>query len=148
MTAREQQQKAADYLYRYKVAKAEVKDIERRIERVRNEMMGVKGISYEDGDMPKAHNTERDLSDYIVRIDDLLQDWKAAQNHALDVMREVSATISSVSNDQARRVLMLYYVDGKKYPEIQKIIPCGNNACFKWRRIGLMEVYSKVGSHG
>ena len=148
MTAREQQQKAADYLYRYKVAKAEVKDIERRIERVRNEMMGVKGISYEDGDMPKAHNAERDLSDYIVRIDDLLQDWKAAQNHALDVMREVSATISSVSNDQARRVLMLYYVDGKKYPEIQKIIPCGNNACFKWRRIGLMEVYSKVGSHG
>lgn len=148
MTAREQQQKAADYLYRYKVAKAEIKDIERRIERVRNEMMGVKGISYEDGDMPKAHNTERDLSDYIVRIDDLLQDLKAAQNHALDVMREVSATISSVSNDQARRVLMLYYVDGKKYPEIQKIIPCGNNACFKWRRIGLMEVYSKVGSHG
>lgn len=148
MTAREQQQKAADYLYRYKVAKAEVKDIERRIERVRNEMMGVKGIDYTGGDMPKAHNTERDLSDYIVRIDDLLQDWKAAQNHALDVMREVSATISSVSNDQARRVLMLYYVDGKKYPEIQKIIPCGNNACFKWRRIGLMEVYSKVGSHG
>lgn len=148
MTAREQQQKAADYLYRYKVAKAEIKDIERRIECVRNEMMGVKGISYEDGDMPKAHNTERDLSDYIVRIDDLLQDLKAAQNHALDVMREVSATISSVSNDQARRVLMLYYVDGKKYPEIQKIIPCGNNACFKWRRIGLMEVYSKVGSHG
>ena len=148
MTAREQQQKAADYLYRYKVAKAEVKDIERRIERVRNEMMGVKGIDYTGGDMPKARNTERDLSDYIVRIDDLLQDWKAAQNHALDVMREVSATISSVSNDQARRVLMLYYVDGKKYPEIQKIIPCGNNACFKWRRIGLMEVYSKVGSHG
>lgn len=146
MTAREMQQKAADYLYRYKVAKAEVKDIERRIERVRSEMMGVKGISYEGGDMPKAHNVEHDLSDYIVRIDDLLQDWQAAQNHALDTMREVSTTINSVSNDQARRVLMLYYVDGKKYPEIQKIIPCGNNACFKWRRIGLMEVYSKLGS--
>ena len=146
MTAREQQQKAADYLYRYKIAKGEVKDIERRIDRVRAEMMGVKGISYEDGDMPKARNTEHDLSDYIERIDGLLHNWQDAQNRALDVMREVSDTINSISNAQARRVLMLYYVDGKKYPEIQKIIPCGNNACFKWRRIGLMEVYSKVGS--
>lgn len=148
MTVREQQQKAADYLYRYKIAKGEVKDIERRIDRVRAEMMGVKGISYEDSDMPKARNTEHDLSDYIARIDGLLRDWQDAQNRALDVMREVSDTINSISNAQARRVLMLYYVDGKKYPEIQKIIPCGNNACFKWRRIGLMEVYSKVGSLG
>ena len=148
MTAREQQQKAADYLYRYKIAKGEVKDIERRIDRVRAEMMGVKGINYEGGDMPKARSTEHDLSDYIARIDGLLHDWQDAQNRALDVMREVSDTINSISNAQARRVLMLYYVDGKKYPEIQKIIPCGNNACFKWRRIGLMEVYSKVGSLG
>lgn len=146
MTAREQQQIASEYLFRYRTAKAEVKDIEQRIDRVRSEMMGVKGISYEGGDMPKAHNTEHDLSDYIARIDGLLHDWQDAQNRALDVMREVSDTINSISNAQARRVLMLYYVDGKKYPEIQKIIPCGNNACFKWRRIGLMEIYSKLGS--
>jgi DNA-directed RNA polymerase specialized sigma24 family protein len=148
MTAREQQQIASEYLFRYRTAKAEVKDIEQRIDRVRSEMMGVKGISYEGGDMPKAHNTEHDLSDYIARIDGLLHDWQDAQNRALDVMREVSDTINSISNAQARRVLMLYYVDGKKYPEIQKIIPCGNNACFKWRRIGLMEIYSKLGSLG
>ena len=148
MTAREQQQIASEYLFRYRTAKAEVNDIEQRIDRVRSEMMGVKGISYEGGDMPKAHNTEHDLSDYIARIDGLLHDWQDAQNRALDVMREVSDTINSISNAQARRVLMLYYVDGKKYPEIQKIIPCGNNACFKWRRIGLMEIYSKLGSLG
>ena len=148
MTAREQQQIASEYLFRYRTAKAEVKDIEQRIDRVRSEMMGVKGISYEGGDMPKAHNTEHDLSDYIARIDGLLHDWQDAQNRALDVMREVSDTINSISNAQARRVLMLYYVDGKQYPEIQKIIPCGNNACFKWRRIGLMEIYSKLGSLG
>ena len=148
MTSKELQRESAIYLSRYQIARAEVGDIEKRIERVRSEMMGVKGISYEGGDMPKARNTERDLSDYMVRIDDLIHDWQDAQNRALDVMREVSDTINSISNAQARRVLMLYYVDGKKYPEIQKIIPCGNNACFKWRRIGLMEVYSKVGSLG
>ena len=149
MTAKEQQREAALYLSRYQVAKNEVRDVELRIERVRSEMMGVKGISYEDGDMPKAQFRTGDLSDYIARIDDLLHDWQDAHNRALDVMREVSDTINSISNAQARRVLMLYYVDGKKYPEIQKIISCGNNACFKWRRIGLTEIYkNKLGSFG
>lgn len=128
------------------MAKAEVKDIERRIERVRSEMMGVRGIDYTGGDMPKAQNRTGDLSDYIVRIDDLILDWKAAQNHALDVMKEISLAIGAVSNDQARRVLMLHFVDGKSYVEVQNLIPCGNNACFKWRRIGLMEIFAKMGS--
>ena len=147
-TAREQQREAAMYLSRYRTAQAEARDIERRIERVRTEMMGVKGISYEGGDMPKSPSVTGDLSDYMVRIDDLIHEWQTAQIKAIDTMREISQVINSVSNDQARRVLMLYYVDGNKYPEIQKIIPCGNNACFKWRRIGLMEVYKiKMGSH-
>lgn len=149
MTAKERQSEAAAYLSRYRTAQAEVKDIERRIERVRSETMSVKGISYEGGDMPKAHNMEHDLSDYVVRIDDLIHDWKAAQDRAISLMREISAAINAVEHDQARRVLMLHFVDGKNYTEIQKIIPCGNNACFMWRRMGLMEIYNnKVGSSG
>lgn len=149
MTAREQQRAAASYLSRYRTARAEVDDIQRRIERARSDMMGVRGISYEGGDMPKAHNVEHDLSDYIARIDGLLREWQDAQNRALDTMREISEAINAITNDNARRVLMLYYVDGYKYPEIQEIIPCRNNACFKWRRIGLTEIYkNKLGSFG
>lgn len=144
MTAKEMQQKAAVYLSRYQVAKAEVKDVERRIERVRSEMMGVKGISYEDGDMPKAHNVEQDLSDYIVRIDDLIHDWQAAQTRALEFMREVSAAINAVEHDQARRVLMLHFVDDHSYEDIAERIPCGINSVYRWRRIGLMQI--NVGS--
>lgn len=143
MTAKEMQQEAAVYLSRYRVAKAEVKDIERRIERVRSEMMGVKGISYEDGDMPKAHNTEQDLSDYIVRIDDLIQDWKAAQERAITVMREVSAAIDAVDHDQARRVLMLHFVDGYTYEETAEKMKCEVRSVYRWRRIGLMAITVK-----
>ena len=143
MTSKEMQREAAAYLSRDKVAKAEVRDIERRIERVRSEMMGAKGISYEGGDMPKAKYRTGDLSDYIARIDDLIRDWQAAQNKALEVMREISAVINCIEHDQARRVLMLHFVDGKSYAEIEKIIPCGHNAVFAWRRKGLMEIVSK-----
>lgn len=89
MTAKEMQQEAAAYLSRYRSAKKEIKEIERRIERAQLEMMSVKGISYENGDMPKAPSHTSDLSDYMVRIDDLLQDWKAAQVRYHDNARDI-----------------------------------------------------------
>ena len=70
--------------------------------------------------MPKARNTERhDLTDlHCTQIDGLTpSDWQDAQNRTLDVMREVSDTINSISNAQARRNSLLYYVDGKKHPD-------------------------------
>jgi hypothetical protein len=45
MTAKEQQREAAFYLSRYQIARAEVGDIEKRIDIARSEMMGIKGIS-------------------------------------------------------------------------------------------------------
>ena len=143
MTAKEQQREAALFLSRYQVAKNEVKDIQRRIERVRSEMMSIKGISYEDGDMPKAHNMEHDLSDYIVRIDDLIKDWEAAQERAITVMREVSATIEAVDHDQARRVLMLHFIDNHTYEDIAKMVPCDLSTVYRWKRIGFRKIACK-----
>lgn len=144
MTAKEMQQEAAVYLSRYRTAKAEVKDIEQRIKTCRAEMLGVKGISYENGDMPKAPSHTSDLSDYIVRLDALLTDWQAAQRRALDTMCEISAAINGVTDDNARRVLMLHYVDGMTFDQVAAAIPCGINSVYRWRRIGLREI--KVGS--
>jgi len=143
MTAKEQQREAALYLSRYQVAKNEVRDVELRIERVRSKMMGVKGISYEDGDMPKAQFRTGDLSNYIARIDDLIQDWKAAQNRALDMMKEISTAINAVDHNQARRVLMLHFIDGYSYEDIAVMIPCDVRTVFRYRAIGLRKVVIK-----
>jgi DNA-directed RNA polymerase specialized sigma24 family protein len=146
MTFKEIQREAALYLSRYQVAKAEVKDIQRRIERAESEMMSIKGISYEGGDMPKAHNTEHDLSDYFVRIDDLLHDWETAQKKAITIMREVSATIEAVDYDQARRVLMLHFIDNYTYEEIAEIMDRSVESVYRWRRIGLAKIIIKPDS--
>lgn len=140
MTAKEQQREAALYLSRYQVAKNEVRDVELRIERVRSEMMGVKGISYEDGDMPKTQFRTGDLSDYIARIDDLIQDWKVAQNRALDMMREISTAINAIDHDQARRVLMLHFVDDHSYEKTAEIMDKSIESVYRWRRIGLSKI--------
>ena len=146
MTAKEQQREAAFYLSRYQIARAEVSDIEKRIDRARSEMMGIKGISYEDGDMPKSHNTEHDLSDYIVRIEDLIRDWQNAQARALDLVREISEAINAVDHDQARRVLMLHFIDGHPYERIAEIMDKSENTVYRWRRIGLMKIKVDCGS--
>ena len=146
MTSKEMQREAALYLSRYQAAKAEVKDIQRRIERAESEMMSIKGISYDGGDMPKAHNTEHDLSDYFVRIDDLLHDWETAQKKAITVMREVSATIEAVDYDQARRVLMLHFIDNYTYEEIAEIMDRSVESVHRWRRIGLAKIIIKPDS--
>ena len=143
MTAKELQRESAIYLSRYQIARAEVGDIEKRIERVRSEMMGVKGINYEGGDMPKARNTERDLSDYMVRIDDLIHDWQDARVRAIELMREISETINAIDHNQARRVLMLHFVDGYSYEDIADMIPCDVRTVFRYRAIGLRKVVIK-----
>lgn len=143
MTSKELQRESAIYLSRYQIARAEVGDIEKRIERVRSEMMGVKGINYEGGDMPKARNTERDLSDYMVRIDDLIHDWQSARVRAIELMREISETINAIDHNQARRVLMLHFVDGYSYEDIADMIPCDVRTVFRYRAIGLRKVVIK-----
>lgn len=143
MTAKELQKESALYLSRYQIARAEVGDIEKRIERVRSEMMGIKGISYEDGDMPKAQFRTSDLSDYIARIDDLIKDWETAQVRAVELMREISETINAIDHNQARRVLMLHFVDGYSYEDIADMIPCDVRTVFRYRAIGLRKVVIK-----
>ena len=143
MTAKELQRESALYLSRYQIARAEVGDIEKRIERVRSEMMGVKGISYEGGDMPKAQFRTGDLSDYIARIDDLIKDWETAQDRAVELMREISETINAIDHNQARRVLMLHFVDGYSYEDIADMIPCDVRTVFRYRAIGLRKVVIK-----
>ena len=143
MTAKELQRESALYLSRYQIARAEVGDIEKRIERVRSEMMGVKGISYEGGDMPKAQFRTGDLSDYIARIDDLIKDWETAQVRAVELMREISDAINAIDHNQARRVLMLHFVDGYSYEDIADMIPCDVRTVFRYRAIGLRKVVIK-----
>lgn len=143
MTAKEMQREAAEYLSLYRSAMREAEDIERRIERLRSET-GVKGINYENGDMPRAQLRTGDLSDYAAKIDGVVRDWNAARIRAAEIMRGVSAVIAKVEHTQARRVLMLHFIDGESYEAVQRIIPCGRGTVFRLRRHGLIAAYEII----
>lgn len=140
MTARETQQKAAEYLSKYRIAKAEVGDIQNRIAQAKSEMMSVRGISYEGGDMPKSPNRTGDLSDYVARIELLICQWQSAQRRQIAAMLEISRAINAVEPYESRRVLMLHFIDGKPYERIAETMHASANSVYRWRRKGLMQI--------
>ena len=60
---------AKEYLLQYKEAYREAQEIELQITQLRLKYALTAPIQLSD--MPKAHNTEHDLSDYAAKLDDL-----------------------------------------------------------------------------
>ena len=60
---------AKEYLMTFKQIKREIEDIDKRMAQLRLKYIAPGAIDYDD--MPKAHNTERDLSDYMAKMDEL-----------------------------------------------------------------------------
>ncbi len=66
---------AKEYLLQYQHIQREIEDIDRRMAQVRLKYAAPSAINYSD--MPKAHNSNHDLSDYVAKMDELT-DYKAA----------------------------------------------------------------------
>lgn len=104
-----------EYLRQYITAEQRCIDIESRIEDLKRKY-AVKAIVYSD--MPKSHNSERDLSEYAAELDGFQRDLREARTYAIKKQREIYRAVQSVEDPRLRRILELRYVDGKKWQEI------------------------------
>lgn len=98
---------AKEYLLRYSQAGRREKAIRARIEEYCSGMGGLKAIEYSD--MPKAHNTERDLSDDFVKLDEMNWEWRQRANECRQIMRDICARIDRMDDVDQARVLELRY---------------------------------------
>jgi len=108
-------QEKKEYLQRYRAAEAECLDIDRRIQDLRSRYTA-RAIQYDD--MPKAHNSEHDLSEYAAELDQLESELKESYAEAVKIQREIYASLRSVKDGVHRRVLELRYVDGYTFEKI------------------------------
>lgn len=111
MTSKEKK----EYLQRFRAAEAECLDIDRRIRELRSRYTA-RAIQYDD--MPKAHNSEHDLSEYAAELDQLEAELKVAYAEAVRIQREIYTAIKAVGDGTLRRVLELRYVDGYTWEKI------------------------------
>ena len=107
--------KKKEYLNQYKKACCKLKSLEDQLKAVRESKSSVQGIIYDD--MPKGTN-QSDLSDYMVRVDNLLTKIEKAKQECLDTKLEIENKIADMEDGTECDVLRKRYLEGKKWEKI------------------------------
>lgn len=110
----EENEKKKEYLNGYREAKRREKRILEQIQRLRLDKMFP---CLQNDDMPHGHN-QSDLSDYAVKMDELMEELKKERLQAVEEYNEIYKTISRLESENEKEVLVRRYINGDKWEEI------------------------------
>lgn len=126
MTKREQNEKKKEYLNKYRQAVHKYNSLQEQEKQLRSQMDGPKAIEYSD--MPKAHK-QTDLSDYMVRLERILDRIANEKNEMQKIQLEIEEKIIDVMDGEQSRILYLRYIQFMKWEDI--CVEMG----YSWRQI-------------
>ena len=107
---------AKEYLHQYRNIQREIEDIDRRMAQIRLKYAAPSAINYSD--MPKAHNSEHDLSDYIVKMDELTDYMISKYTRLRGIEVDIYKRVDRMENQKERELLRYRYIDGMTWTEI------------------------------
>lgn len=113
-------EKKKAYLRSYQAAERKARRIEERIETLREQKMHP-GMTYDD--MPHGSG-QTDLSDYIVEIENLIEELKKVRLDAINNCRQIEKDIESITaadkekENNMKLVLAMRYIDKMEWEEI------------------------------
>ena len=107
---------AKEYLQQYRRIQREIEDIDRRMAQIRLKYAAPSAINYSD--MPKAHNSEHDLSDYIVKMDELTDYMISKYTRLRGIEVDIYMRVDRMENQKERELLRYRYIDGMTWTEI------------------------------
>ena len=100
-------EKKIEYLSRYKWSVMKMEELELEISRCR--LGALPGAFTYDG-MPRGSGGEKDLSDYAVKLDELIIELKVIRDRAIDELHEISKAIEAVEDAQSNILLRYHYI--------------------------------------
>lgn len=106
-----------EFLLSYRRAMHEFDAACDELKEYRSRYEGIKAITYSD--MPKAHNTERDLSDTFAKIEKATARCAETCNRCMGIMENVQTAIDGVEDIEQRRVLRMRYMYGMRWEDIE-----------------------------
>ena len=101
---------AKEYLTRYRDIKREIKDIDRRMAQLRLKYAAPGAISYSD--MPKAHNSEHDLSDYVAKMDEMTDYLISKYTKLRGIEVDIYMRVDKMPDQTERELIRYRYIDG------------------------------------
>jgi hypothetical protein len=105
-----QNRKKKEYLLQYTHLVKQQERLESRIEKIRSEYTNPK-VKQFDG-MPHGSNKPSDLSDYMVRAEEVLEQMEDIRLAKWNAIRDIEMRIEAVKDPLERSVLELRYLDG------------------------------------
>lgn len=107
-------EKKKRYLMSYRWAKKQEERILEEIQTLRMDKMFPSAVN--DG-MPKG-SEQRDLSDYAVKLDELIQELKEERLEKVQRLSDIEKSIRQLKNEDAQTIMQLRYIDGLKWEEV------------------------------
>ena len=111
---------AKKYLLKYGDLKTRAKQLEEKIDAIRSRYMFP--ASPELSDMPKAHNSEHDLSDMMAAIGDLTDQLVSAYTKCVGLEGDILKRLEQMPDVKERTLLTYAYIDGLKWGEIADLM--------------------------
>ncbi len=121
--------KAKAYLSKYLIAKRRADRINEQIEEIRARY--ALPMSPELSDMPKAHNTERDLSDYMARLDELTGYLITQYCKCIGIEGDILKRLDLMENESERELLRLRYINGLDWKDLMEMIPYSDRHVYR-----------------
>lgn len=117
-----------EYLNGYR----EAKNCERRIlEQIQQLRLNTMMQSLKYSDMPTGSSGDRDLSDYEVKKEELLEELEADRLEAVRQYQKIYRSVKQMKDDDEREVLTQYYLLMEKWENIPKKIGVSRATIFR-----------------
>lgn len=127
-----------EFLEQYRQAAHDFDAAVSELQECKSRYEGIRAIVYSD--MPKSHNTERDLSDAFAAIEAESERCAETCARCLRIMERVQNAINSVHDVDERRVLRMRYVYGMRWEDIETTLHYTRQWLDKVRRKGIQNL--------
>ncbi len=124
---------AREYLTRYRNAVREAREIELEITRLNMQYAAPSAINYSD--MPKAHNSEHDLSDYMARKEELTALLYAKYERCLGIMVDIEMRLDRMENQEEREIIRHRYTDITDKGKLSPWQSVADSVCYSVRYV-------------
>ena len=105
-----------EYLLQYRAVQREIEDLDYRMAQLRLKYAAPSAINYSD--MPKAHNSEHDLSDYVAKMDEMTDYMISKYTRLRGVEVDIYLRLDRMENQDERELLRYRYIDGLTWVQI------------------------------
>lgn len=104
-----------EFLQSYRSLRREACSKAEIIDHLRSMEMG-RAIVYSD--MPKAGSSQRDLSDYMAKADDIMREMDEANEKAVEQLARILRCIDAMEDAEEKEILRKRYIIGETWEQI------------------------------